>query len=207
MYDTSSKRLHGVFEAASDGGDNINRAAWKSLKKQSQKQGGSPFPAQIEFRVSHSFSALDDASIRSVIRDNQHTHIRKLNAQQVRGLIAEFHKRSQLIMPDSTTEAASGTAATKTSRPTKTQAAASNIMVVTADTGDVISTRTDPPSAWSTGQDAKKDESPAGLAFPVQTKENPFQLEPDQLSTEVQAITLDQVNASLLPTIVYDSIG
>ncbi len=188
LYDTSSRRLHGVFEAASDGGDNINRAAWGAVKKPSQKHSGSPFPAQIEFRVAHAFTALDDASIRSIIRDNQHTHIRKLNTQQVRGLIVEFHKRSQLTMPESSSEGSSGTAAVRASRPPKGVQAGS-VMVV-ANTGDVISKHADP--AYNRRQVAKKDDALAAFAFPVQTKENPFQLEPDQLISEVQQITLEQ---------------
>ena len=174
LYDTSSKRLHGVFEAASDGADNINKHAWQSQKKAGSSRPGSPFPAQIEFRVAHSFKELDEAAIRSVIRDTQRSHIRKLNTQQVRGLIAEFHKRSGLAMPESRTK----------------------VVVVTGN-GQIIDNSQQAVWAKKHLVQKKDDSSENGFSaagtldqVPVATQ-NPFNLEPDTIATDLQQISID----------------
>ncbi|KAL0923120.1 hypothetical protein M5K25_007166 [Dendrobium thyrsiflorum] len=46
LYNYTTRRLHGIFEAASFGGSNIDPTAWKDIKC----EGESMFPAQVRIR-------------------------------------------------------------------------------------------------------------------------------------------------------------
>jgi hypothetical protein len=103
LFDFETKLLHGVYEATSQGGDNINPKAWTSNKK----SRSSPYPAQVRFQTYDDCIPLPESEYERVMEyyDKKHKHFSfKLRRQQVDDLIAVFHehhrKVQQRIVPD-----------------------------------------------------------------------------------------------------------
>lgn len=63
LYNYTTHQLHGIFEAASFGGSNIDPTAWEDKKC----KGESRFPAQVRIRVRNICKALEEDSFRPVL--------------------------------------------------------------------------------------------------------------------------------------------
>lgn len=63
LYNYTTHQLHGVFEAASFGGSNIDPTAWEDKKC----RGESRFPAQVRIRVRRLSKPLEEDSFRPVL--------------------------------------------------------------------------------------------------------------------------------------------
>ncbi|KAK3145460.1 hypothetical protein QOZ80_3BG0253110 [Eleusine coracana subsp. coracana] len=63
LYNYTTHQLHGVFEAASFGGSNIDPTAWEDKKC----KGESRFPAQVRIRVRKVCKPLEEDSFRPVL--------------------------------------------------------------------------------------------------------------------------------------------
>ncbi|KAM3405037.1 hypothetical protein ACQJBY_007868 [Aegilops geniculata] len=63
LYNYTTHQLHGVFEAASFGGSNIDPTAWEDKKC----KGESRFPAQVRIRIRRLCKALEEDAFRPVL--------------------------------------------------------------------------------------------------------------------------------------------
>ncbi|XVF60032.1 hypothetical protein PTKIN_Ptkin08bG0010300 [Pterospermum kingtungense] len=63
LYNYTTHRLHGIFEAASFGGSNIDPTAWEDKKC----KGESRFPAQVRIRIRKVCKALEEDAFRPVL--------------------------------------------------------------------------------------------------------------------------------------------
>lgn len=63
LYNYTTHQLHGIFEAASFGGSNIDPTAWEDKKC----KGESRFPAQVRIRVRKLCKALEEDEFRPVL--------------------------------------------------------------------------------------------------------------------------------------------
>ncbi|KAF5746930.1 B2 protein [Tripterygium wilfordii] len=63
LYNYITHQLHGIFEAASFGGSNIDPTAWEDKKC----KGESRFPAQVRIRIRKLCKALEEDSFRPVL--------------------------------------------------------------------------------------------------------------------------------------------
>ncbi|KAL6325340.1 hypothetical protein AAG906_023185 [Vitis piasezkii] len=63
LYNYTTHQLHGIFEAASFGGSNIDPTAWEDKKC----KGESRFPAQVRIRVRNLCKALEEDAFRPVL--------------------------------------------------------------------------------------------------------------------------------------------
>ncbi|MCO5609110.1 hypothetical protein L7F22_063332 [Adiantum nelumboides] len=63
LYNYTTHQLHGVFEAASFGGSNIDPSAWEDKKN----KGESRFPAQVRIRIRRICRPLDEDAFRPVL--------------------------------------------------------------------------------------------------------------------------------------------
>uniref|UniRef100_A0A1D1YGU3 B2 protein n=1 Tax=Anthurium amnicola TaxID=1678845 RepID=A0A1D1YGU3_9ARAE len=63
LYNYTTHQLHGIFEAASFGGTNIDPTAWEDKKC----KGESRFPAQVRIRVRNLCKALEEDAFRPVL--------------------------------------------------------------------------------------------------------------------------------------------
>jgi hypothetical protein len=63
LYNYTTHQLHGIFEAASFGGTNIDPTAWEDKKC----QGESRFPAQVRIRTRKLCKALEEDAFRPVL--------------------------------------------------------------------------------------------------------------------------------------------
>lgn len=63
LYNYTTHQLHGIFEAASFGGSNIDPTAWEDKKC----KGESRFPAQVRIRVRKLCKPLEEDSFRPVL--------------------------------------------------------------------------------------------------------------------------------------------
>lgn len=63
LYNYTTHQLHGIFEATSFGGSNIDPSAWEDKKC----KGESRFPAQVRIRVRKLCKALDEDAFRPVL--------------------------------------------------------------------------------------------------------------------------------------------
>ncbi|PIA40204.1 hypothetical protein AQUCO_02500123v1 [Aquilegia coerulea] len=63
LYNYTTHQLHGIFEAVSFGGSNIDPTAWEDKKC----KGESRFPAQVRIRVRKLCKALEEDSFRPVL--------------------------------------------------------------------------------------------------------------------------------------------
>ncbi|PIA60344.1 hypothetical protein AQUCO_00300088v1 [Aquilegia coerulea] len=63
LYNYTTHQLHGVFEAVTFGGSNIDPTAWEDKKC----KGESRFPAQVRIRVRKLCKALEEDAFRPVL--------------------------------------------------------------------------------------------------------------------------------------------
>jgi len=63
LYNYTTHQLHGIFEAASFGGTNIDPTAWEDKKC----QGESRFPAQVRIRTRKICKALEEDAFRPIL--------------------------------------------------------------------------------------------------------------------------------------------
>ncbi|PPD73339.1 hypothetical protein GOBAR_DD29727 [Gossypium barbadense] len=63
LYNYTTHQLHGIFEAASFGGSNIDPTAWEDKKC----KGESRFPAQVRIRIRTLCKALEEDAFRPVL--------------------------------------------------------------------------------------------------------------------------------------------
>lgn len=63
LYNYTTHQLHGIFEAVSFGGSNIDPTAWEDKKC----KGESRFPAQVKIRIRKICKALEEDSFRPVL--------------------------------------------------------------------------------------------------------------------------------------------
>lgn len=63
LYNYTTHQLHGIFEAASFGGSNIDPTAWEDKKN----KGESRFPAQVRIRVRKICKPLEEDAFRPVL--------------------------------------------------------------------------------------------------------------------------------------------
>ncbi|XP_019085565.1 PREDICTED: B2 protein-like [Camelina sativa] len=63
LYNYTTHQLHGIFEATTFGGTNIDSTAWEDKKC----KGESRFPAQIRIRVRKIYKALKEDSFKPVL--------------------------------------------------------------------------------------------------------------------------------------------
>ncbi|KAL0923121.1 hypothetical protein M5K25_007167 [Dendrobium thyrsiflorum] len=63
LYNYTTRRLHGIFEAASFGGSNIDPTAWKDIKC----EGESMFPAQVRIRPRKIYKPLEEQAFRPIL--------------------------------------------------------------------------------------------------------------------------------------------
>ncbi|XP_002980634.2 B2 protein [Selaginella moellendorffii] len=63
LYNYTTHQLHGVYEAASFGGSNIDPTAWEDKKC----RGESRFPAQVRIRVRMNYKPLEEDAFRPVL--------------------------------------------------------------------------------------------------------------------------------------------
>ncbi|KAJ9135490.1 hypothetical protein P3X46_032670 [Hevea brasiliensis] len=63
LYNYTTHQLHGIFEAASFGGSNIDPSAWEDKKC----KGESRFPAQVRIRIRKLCKALEEDAFRPVL--------------------------------------------------------------------------------------------------------------------------------------------
>ncbi|XP_011012345.1 PREDICTED: B2 protein-like [Populus euphratica] len=63
LYNYTTHQLHGIFEAASFGGSNIDPTAWEDKKC----KGESRFPAQVRIRIRKLCKALEEDAFRPVL--------------------------------------------------------------------------------------------------------------------------------------------
>ncbi|KAI0519986.1 hypothetical protein KFK09_007451 [Dendrobium nobile] len=63
LYNYTTRRLHGIFEAASFGGSNIDPTTWKDFKC----KGESMFPAQVRIRPRKICELLEEHAFRPIL--------------------------------------------------------------------------------------------------------------------------------------------
>ncbi|KAF5479819.1 hypothetical protein F2P56_000611 [Juglans regia] len=63
LYNYTTHQLHGIFEATTFGGSNIDPTAWEDKKC----KGESRFPAQVRIRVRKVYKALEEDAFRPVL--------------------------------------------------------------------------------------------------------------------------------------------
>ncbi|EFJ24245.1 hypothetical protein SELMODRAFT_26766, partial [Selaginella moellendorffii] len=63
LYNYSTHQLHGIYEATSFGGSNIDATAWEDKKC----RGESRFPAQVRTRVRKACKALEEDAFRPIL--------------------------------------------------------------------------------------------------------------------------------------------
>uniref|UniRef100_A0A1J3GZ95 B2 protein n=1 Tax=Noccaea caerulescens TaxID=107243 RepID=A0A1J3GZ95_NOCCA len=63
LYNYTTHQLHGIFEATTFGGSNIDPTAWEDKKC----KGESRFPAQVRIRVRKLYKALEEDAFRPVL--------------------------------------------------------------------------------------------------------------------------------------------
>jgi len=87
LYNYTTHQLHGVFEAASFGGSNIDPTAWEDKKC----KGESRFPAQVRIRIRKLCKPLEEDSFRPVLHHYDGPKFR------LELSIAEVYSLSQLL--------------------------------------------------------------------------------------------------------------
>jgi len=107
LYNYSSRKLFGVFEATAAPGLNLEPDAWRSAAQASNRldvlarnnasrrtgaeSGGSPFPAQVRFQVVHEFKPLDERRYKHIVTYNRPGSFEfVLTEAQVEQLMAAF---------------------------------------------------------------------------------------------------------------------
>lgn len=93
LFDYSNRRLYGVFEAASDGGYNIDPFAWESNDHPKRRHANtiSKYPAQVRVSIRAERPALEEERFRSILEYVEGSRFRlELTALQVQQLLCLF---------------------------------------------------------------------------------------------------------------------
>lgn len=90
LYNYTSHQLHGIFEASSFGGSNIDPTAWEDKKS----PGESRFPAQVRIRVRKRCKALNEEQFRPVLHHYDGPKFRlQLSVPETLSLLDLFEER------------------------------------------------------------------------------------------------------------------
>lgn len=90
LYNYSTHQLHGVFEAASFGGTNIDPSAWGDMKN----QGESRFPAQVRVMTRNVYEPLEEDSFRPILHHYDGPKFRlELNIPEAISLLDIFEEK------------------------------------------------------------------------------------------------------------------
>jgi hypothetical protein len=90
LYNYSTHQLHGVFEAASFGGTNIDPTAWEDKKN----QGESRFPAQVRVITRNLYEPLEEDSFRPILHHYDGPKFRlELNIPEALSLLDIFEEK------------------------------------------------------------------------------------------------------------------
>ncbi|KAL9994188.1 B2 protein [Helianthus debilis subsp. tardiflorus] len=90
LYNYSTHQLHGVFEAASFGGTNIDPTAWEDKKN----QGESSFPAQVRVTTRSLYKPLEEDSFRPILHHYDGPKFRlELNIPEALSLLDVFEEK------------------------------------------------------------------------------------------------------------------
>eukprot|EP00249_Psilotum_nudum_P017607 c26406_g1_i2 orf=237-1040(+) len=93
LYNYTTHQLHGIFEAASFGGTNIDPIAWEDKKC----KGESRFPAQVRIRVRKLCKALEEDSFRPVLHHYDGPKFRlQLSVPETLALLDLFTQNSSM---------------------------------------------------------------------------------------------------------------
>ncbi|MCO5557022.1 hypothetical protein L7F22_010577 [Adiantum nelumboides] len=93
LFDCTSRRLYGVFEAASGGGYNIDPFAWENDDGSRRRHANavSKYPAQVRVSIRAEKPALEEESFRSILDYMESSKFRlELSALQVQQLLCLF---------------------------------------------------------------------------------------------------------------------
>uniref|UniRef100_A0A5B7B0Q7 Putative B2 protein-like n=1 Tax=Davidia involucrata TaxID=16924 RepID=A0A5B7B0Q7_DAVIN len=95
LYNYSTHQLHGIFEAASFGGTNIDPSAWEDKKN----PGESRFPAQVQVLTRKVCEPLEEDSFRPILHHYDGPKFRlELNIPEALSLLDVFAEKSILDM-------------------------------------------------------------------------------------------------------------
>ncbi|KAL4570650.1 hypothetical protein LXL04_026309 [Taraxacum kok-saghyz] len=90
LYNYSTHQLHGVFEAASFGGTNIDPCAWEDKKN----EGESRFPAQVRVMTRNVYEPLEEDSFRPILHHYDGPKFRlELNIPEAISLLDIFEEK------------------------------------------------------------------------------------------------------------------
>lgn len=90
LYNYSTHQLHGVFEAASFGGTNIDPSAWEDKKKQCESR----FPAQVRVMTRKVYEPLEEDSFRPILHHYDGPKFRlELNIPEAISLLDVFEEK------------------------------------------------------------------------------------------------------------------
>lgn len=93
LYNYTTHQLHGVFEAASFGGSNIDPSAWEDKKT----KGESRFPAQVRIRVRKLYKPLEEDAFRPILHHYDGPKFRlQLSVPETLGLLDLFEASGPL---------------------------------------------------------------------------------------------------------------
>ncbi|KAJ9550094.1 hypothetical protein OSB04_022637 [Centaurea solstitialis] len=96
LYNYSTHQLHGVFEAASFGGTNIDPSAWEDVKN----QGESRFPAQVRVMTRSVYEPLEEDSFRPILHHYDGPKFRlELNIPEAISLLDIFEEKQKTEYP------------------------------------------------------------------------------------------------------------
>uniref|UniRef100_A0A0E0A177 DCD domain-containing protein n=1 Tax=Oryza glumipatula TaxID=40148 RepID=A0A0E0A177_9ORYZ len=96
LYNYTTHQLHGVFEASSFGGSNIDPTAWEDKKC----KGESRFPAQVRIRIRKLCKPLEEDAFRPVLHHYDGPKFRlELSIAEVVHYVLMFVKRKLLVAP------------------------------------------------------------------------------------------------------------
>ncbi|KAL3829480.1 hypothetical protein ACJIZ3_018282 [Penstemon smallii] len=97
LYNYTTHQLHGIFEATSFGGSNIDPTAWEDKKC----KGESRFPAQVKIRVRELCNPLEEDAFRGVLHHYDGPKFRlELSVPETLGLL-DICKQAGLLSPSS----------------------------------------------------------------------------------------------------------
>ncbi|PPS16498.1 hypothetical protein GOBAR_AA04092 [Gossypium barbadense] len=97
LYNYTTHQLHGIFEAASFGGSNIDPTAWEDKKC----KGESRFPAQVRIRIRTLCKALEEDAFRPVLHHYDGPKFRlELSIPELSANVARVMQFSCLLLKD-----------------------------------------------------------------------------------------------------------
>ncbi|XP_057867690.2 uncharacterized protein LOC131074957 isoform X1 [Cryptomeria japonica] len=99
LYNSSDRRLHGVFEAACNGGLNLRNPPGKHMSaEQSGRVFESQYPAQVKMHVRERRPSLDIDQVRSVLHPHDHHEFQlELSPTEVESLLRLFDCKNRKV--------------------------------------------------------------------------------------------------------------